>query len=191
MTNENGNKARAIEQAQTGYKNAQDLIRFIDTKSSFLTGGSVLCLGFAFQLLKYIRELPTQQQVQLTKFFQDCPLCSMCMQSLGVLSLLFGVLCVWSCVFSLVGRNPIHIRHSLLFPFFSGTAAEHTYCQKVAVGMTEAEVAEEYKNQIFNIGIILQRKIKRHRWAAWMFLVQIAVLTTAGIVFIAFWNLRT
>jgi hypothetical protein len=191
MTNGDENKARAIEQAKIGYKNAQELIRFIDTKSSFLTGGSVVCLGFAFQLLKYFRELPTQQQVQLTKFFHDCPVCSVCMQTLGVLSLLCGVLCVWSCVFSLVGRNPIHIRHSLLFPFFTGTAADHAYCQKVAVGMTEAEVAEEYKNQIFNIGIILQRKIKHHRWAAWMFLVQIAVLATAGIVFIAFWAFRT
>ncbi len=179
------NRERAIAHAKDGYKNAQDIIRFIDTKSTYFAGASVVLLGFTLQLIKQYFELPANFQEQLKNAADSHPFCILVIDALAALSLLAGALCIWSCVLSLVGRPPRqNMEHisTILFPFFTGTAGEWEVCRKVSAGMTDLDVAKEYECQLWNVGMILQAKIRRNRWAAWMILGQIIALTIGGIL---------
>jgi hypothetical protein len=117
--------------------------------------------------------------------FQVHPFLILVLMTLGVLSLLAGCLCIWCCVMSLVGRPPakcLKQRYTLLFPYFSGKPAEKTYYTKACSGMTQGEILKEYESQIWNVGLILRKKLIRHRWAGIMFLIQLVILTMGGIV---------
>lgn len=185
LSDEAAKRERAILHAKDGYKNAQEIIRFIDTKSTFFAGSSILLLGFTLQVIKQYFELPASMQEQLKTAADNHPYCFCMINGFVVLSLLLGILCIWSCIFSLVGRPPLrnmeHI-NTILFPFFRGAPEERNVCRKVGDGMTDVDVAKEYECQLWNVGMILQRKVRRNRWAAWTLLAQIVSLTIGGIL---------
>ena len=176
---------RALSHAKDGYKNAQEVIKFIDAKSVFFAGSAVVLLGFTLQLLKQYFELPAELKAQLQYAADYHPYGFLVINVIAAFSMFFGVLSLWSSIFSLVGRPPIkdseHVQ-TILFPFFTGKSNETVVCQKIVAGMTEEEVGQEYACQIRNVGLILQQKLRRNRVAAWMFLVQIALLTVGGII---------
>jgi len=178
---------RSLSHAKDGYKNAQEVIRFIDTKSTYFAGAALILVGFTMQLLKQYFELPAELKTQLAYAADYHPWAFFAIRAIAAFSMFFGVLALWSAVFSLVARptkkNSHHI-DTILFPFFTGKATDRDICQKIVKGMTEKNVAQEYACQIWNVGLILQKKVRRNRWAAGLFLVQIALLTIGGIILV-------
>jgi hypothetical protein len=180
---ENENQKRALEQAKAAYQNAQEIIRFIDTKTSFITGASTLSIGFVLDALKEYIQLPDG----LKNNFDLCPIMTCWIAVLAILSLLGGVLCLWSSIMSLIGRLPKKFMDhhlTILFPYFSGKQSEQDYCKKITTGFAEEEIAREYQTQVWNAGLILHKKLTRHRWAARMLLLQLVAITMAGILVI-------
>ena len=178
----------AIAHAKEGYKNAQETIRFIDTKSGFLAGMTVLAIGATLDLAKRYLEFPLETKRQLEAIAANHPNCTFAVGVFATLSLVAGVWSLWSSALSLVGRPPKQDWsniHTALFPFFSGSQAERRVCERLITGTTETEVILEYENQLWNVGLIIHQKLHRHRWAMWMFLVEIILLVAAGITF--FW----
>jgi hypothetical protein len=176
---------RAILHAKDGYKNAQEIIRFIDTKASFFAGSAIVLLGFTMQLLKQYFELPASLKAQLEAVADVHPICFCCLTWIIASSMLSGVLSVWSSLFCLVGRPPkrnLAYVPTILFPFFKGNQNEREVCKNRCTGMTEEELSKEYECQIWNVGVILFQKIRRNRWAAWMLLAQIFLLVVGGIL---------
>lgn len=174
-------KKLTLEHAKNGYKNAQDTVRLIDTKTTFLTTLATLTIGFVLQAVSKYAQLPDN----LKGSFELHPWCLMALQILTVLSLFVGVICLWCCATSLGGRPPrpsVMAHSTILFPFFKGHDDERTSCASVRYGMTEEGIAKEYESQLWNIGLILYIKLRRHRMAIWFFLLQLALLTTAGII---------
>lgn len=179
------NKGLALEQAKTGYKNAQELIRFVDSKATYLTGGTTLSLGFVLQAVKQFTQLPDGVSQSLDAH----PYLMLILKVVAVLSLLVGALCLWSCILSLVGRPPLRkvaAQQTILFPYYQGNDEEEKYCSKIRAGMTEAEVAAEFEAQVWNVGIILRRKLFRHRCAGFLFLAQLVLLAVGGMIFVFF-----
>lgn len=168
----------SIEHAANGYKNAQETIRFIDTKSTFLTGASTLTLGFVLEGVKRFLELPNAFKAS----FDGHPYYLLVLELLTSLSLFLGGMCLWCCIMSIVGRPPVRPRDTILFPFFSGKSEEITCCSRISSGVTRLEIAREYEIQVRDIGFILRKKLIRHRWAAWMFLAQLMALMLGGIL---------
>lgn len=171
---------RTIEQARAGYHNGQEIIRFIDTKSSFITGASTVSIGFVLNALKEYIQLPSA----LRNNFDSCPVMIFWITSLAIISLFVGVLCLWQSIMSLVGRPPRSpdYRPTILFPFYVGSQAERLQCDKIVSGMTEEDIAQEFQTQILSLGIIVRRKFVRHRWAGWLLLFQLTAITAAGIL---------
>jgi hypothetical protein len=171
----------SIEQARTGYRNAQETIRFLDTKTTYLTSASTLTIGFILQAIKQYLQLPDN----LRSHFEIHPYMLFVLEVLAALSLLGGALCLWCCIISLVGRPPANssvFRHTVLFPFYEGNIKERQCCAKIVRGMLDEDIAQEYECQVWTVGLILRRKLIRHRWAAFMFLAQLISLVVGGIV---------
>lgn len=176
-----GNFARTLEHFKSGYANAQEVIRFIDTKTSFLTGATTLIIGFVLEAAKQYSQLPPAVKHN----FAIHPYLIFALMNLGEFSLLAGGLCVWCSVLSLIARPPakkMRRNSSMLFPFFEGKISEKQYCSKTTQDMTEEEILKEYEAQIWNVGLILRKKVMRHRWAGVMFLVQLITLTAGGFI---------
>ena len=179
------NFENTFEHLKAGYANAQEIIKFIDTKTSFLTGASALVIGFVMEALKqYIVQVPPN----IKHDFDSHPYLVCVLMVLGELSLLAGGICIWCSVLSLIARPPtkkLKRNCTILFPFYSGKPSERDYCAKVSQGLTDKEILKEYEAQIWNVGLILQKKLFRHRWAGKMFLIQLIILTVGGIMILA------
>lgn len=181
-SSEGENRKRAIEHAKGGYQNAQEIARFIDTKSSFITGASTVSIGFVLNALKEYIQLPSPLRHNVDQF----PILTCWIAVLAVISLFAGVLCLWQSIMSLIGRppSPLDNRPTVLFPFYSETPKERSHCQKIVSGLSEKEIAQEYETQIRNVGLILRKKFIRHRSAGWLLLMQLTSITAAGILVI-------
>lgn len=183
---------REIKHAETGYKNAQDIIKFMDTKSGVIAGFAFVGIGFVLQVAKEFLSIPTEMRSLVIDQFKSHPVWAYVIFAIALVSLAAGVACVW-CVVRCVTARPPHItsnlKHTFLFPFY-GTKSRDLDCAmayyaKVKIGLTAAEIAAEYEIQLLNVGAILCKKITWHRRAANAFLLQLALLTTAGAVFLS------
>ena len=169
----------SINHAHAVYKHAQEIIKFIDTKTSFVSGACVATLGFILQLVKQAVDNPNP--INAIAAVTAHPICSYVMRYSVLGAILFGVICLLFCVASLVGRPPhANTRTTILFPFYVGTDLEKECCGRISKVMSQEDIASEYETQIWNVGSILRIKIIRHRTAVWMFWCQIILLCIAG-----------
>ena len=175
------NFERTLEHLKAGHENAQNVIKFIDTKTSFLFGASIVTMGFILQAAKQYSQLPPA----VGHAFNAHPYHFFVLIIIGQLSLLAGGLCIWSCAMSLIPRHPakkLKRTSMVLFPFFEGKPSERQFCSQAGHGLTDREILREYEAQIWSLGLILRKKIIRHRRAVIMFLTQIIIVAAGGLV---------
>jgi hypothetical protein len=178
-----------IKHAETGYKNAQDIIKFMDTKSGVIAGFAFVGIGFVLQVTKEFLSSPTDLRSAVVDQFKSAWAWEYTIFALTVLSLIMGISCVY-CVVQCITARPPHIpsnlKHTILFPHCGTSDANYAreYYAKLKSGLTAAEVAAEYEHQLLNVGSILCQKITWHRRAANAFLLQLASLTLAGALFL-------
>lgn len=172
---------RTLEHLKAGYSNAQEIIRFVDTKTSFLTGAATLTTGFILEAARQYAEMSGN----IKQNFAIHPYLSCVLISVGQYALFFGGLCIWCCVLSLIARPPVRKSKrgsAVLFPFYQGSQPEQDYITSASQGLTRKQILKEYEAQIWNVGLILQKKVVRHRWASIMLLLQLAFVVLGGIV---------
>ncbi|OGV70665.1 MAG: hypothetical protein A2283_11620 [Lentisphaerae bacterium RIFOXYA12_FULL_48_11] len=169
-----------IEHAQRGYQNAQETIRFVDTKTGVLTGLCCLLLGAGLELIKTCLAIGVYKAP-----FNGHAIDSWCIVA-GIALLIFaisGIGCIIASIHSLTARPPLaSTGFTVLFPFFTPPARStaEEYARKIVVGMKESEIAEEYQNQIISVGAILEEKCKWHRRAVLYFRAEVLSLFALG-----------
>lgn len=175
--------AVALDHAREGYRNAQDIIKFIDTKSGVLTGLSGVTAGGVIESLKWFFALTQQSRFEILHSDHA---------HLVVVALLMEVslTCCAGCFFcvvtSVVARPPRQFqRYTILFPFLplKNRRGAALYYRRIAKGMSREEIAREYQCQITAVGEILARKVLWHRRAVKCFVAQVlAILAGAGML---------
>lgn len=177
-----------IRHAESGYKNAQDVIKFIDTKAGVIAGFAFVGLGVVLQGIKEFLGFSKDVQNVIVDAFLRHPHCALAIFITSGLSSLCGVCCVGlvvRCVTARPRRIASKAKHTILFPHWNedaeyGYAREHF--EKLESGLTHKEIAIEYGDQLLNVGAILHKKIRYQRYAAHSFLVQFALLALTGMI---------
>src|SRR5712664_3925634 len=114
---------QTLEHARNGYRNAQDVIKLIDTKTGVVTGLSTLSAGFLIALLKWSIESPTLSPRNFDQLTQSHPMFASAIYASIVASLLCSLACFGSAVWSVVARGrPKELKHpfTVLFPQYAG-----------------------------------------------------------------------
>ena len=178
---------------QDGFRNAQETIRAMDTKVSILTGLSV----FAMTAVGGILGSAANCFGEHPEYFRAALLAPnwllMLAAGMGaaiVVSLVFGVVSILSCVEALRARNRIEgiteLPATVLFPHLPtrGKLAKEQWLVKHRLlkeyydriaggGFSGEDIQKEYHDQILNLGIILGEKIAWFRRASSWFWYQV------------------
>lgn len=180
--------ARTLDHVKVGYQNAQDVIRFVDTKTAVVTGLSTLLGGFLLVVLKWSVELDGISRPNLEQLTAASPTMAILFYSLVLISLGAAVTCLSAAVWSVIARaRPKHLenRFTILFPFYrvrDATAACRVFEQKLK-GMTVSEIVNEYEDQLRIVGMILGKKLKHIRVSCIALVFQIVCLTLALVLY--------
>jgi hypothetical protein len=187
-----------LNHAKTGYQNAQDVIKFVDTKTAFITGLSTVLGGFLLIVLKWSVELDGASQPNLWQVTSAHRCIAAGFYFLVATSLGSAVVCLCSAVWSVIARaRPRHLENAftILFPSYTrrdSANACRVFEQKLR-GMSSVEIIKEYEDQLRIVGMILGRKLKHIRISCVALVVQIVSLTFAllllAIIYYVHWPL--
>lgn len=187
-----------------GYRNAQETIRALDTKTNILTVLSAFAFTAILGMLKtawdYTCAHAQTVEAVLTGSSQMPLILALALVGLLIVSLFLGSLCIWACLATLTARAPSQeiafVSSTILFPYlppvgrFGRTRAQaeydnaKAYYDKITTGqITEADILSEYHNQIMNLGSILGKKILWNRRAVGFFRWQIITIPVLVMIF--------
>jgi hypothetical protein len=204
-----GDLRLTLEHAGRGYANAQDVIKFVDTKTGVITGLATLTTAAPIALFRWSAGLEGSLPANLTNFQLHHPICFIfiCYGFLGGMAL--GALSIVMAMHGLMARNPRRPYQGLLeliqkawlwlrrkprsrpssaiaviFPIYRRHDTENArrYFKKVTVGMTMEEILHEHEFQLFEVGRILNQKITWNRRAVSALQLQIFAYFAVGAV---------
>lgn len=184
--------AGGIKHAEASYKNAQDVIKFIDTKAGVIAGFAFIGIGVILQGIKTLLNLNEEMQTQIVEMSKLHPAYVIILCGASLLSIILGLLCIWYVVRCVTARPPSiasKLKHTILFPIFNENkdyGFARSYFEKIEAGLTPREIAEEYSAQLLNVGAILYKKIMLQRRAAMVFLAQLVGLAITGAALLLF-----
>lgn len=180
---------RTIDHAIAGYKNGQDVIRFLDTKNGVVTTLCVAVMGFEIQAVKTLIGLPTLQKNAMLEAIHPWMLAVVTV--LAIAGLVAPVVVLTCCVRSVLARPPktsAPMRSTILFPYHSGSLEDRvavaTCYDALLRGLSFSEIVAEYKVQLTAIGEILFQKIYWNRAAVYAFLAQLTLVALAATLFV-------
>jgi len=160
--------ANTVEHAKAGYHNAQDIIKFIDAKTGAVTGIGTLAIGGVWGIIGFYFDLNAEVRNIVTNY---APLYIPGI-FIGV-SLLAGVIALAFSMLSLIARGPTS-ESTVLFPFVPpDNELNFEYYDQLSHGMTQNQILTEYRIQIHTVGTILRKKMKWHRRAVLLLLIQL------------------
>jgi hypothetical protein len=87
-----------LKHAETGYRNAQDIIKFLDAKAGVTAGFAFLGIGFVLQVIKEIVEAKDSVETAITTIFGKDSFPTCVISAATILSLFAGVVCIWCVV---------------------------------------------------------------------------------------------
>jgi hypothetical protein len=167
-----------LAHAKEGYKNAQDVIRFVDTKTAVITGLSTLIAGSLVGILKWSIESEKDSHATLADIALIHPCWIVCFYILVALCFCATFVCITAAVWSVLARpRPRNLdnKFTILFPFYKKrqeTDACHVFEKKLK-GMTITEVLTEYEDQLRVVGLIISKKLKHIRVASFALLTEL------------------
>ena len=163
-----------LEHAKAAYANAQEIIRFVDNKTSILTGLIVVTTAFPISVLHWC----LQNDNGVIKKVLALHPCLIWWAWGGLaLAIAAGGVALLFTMASLVPRNPAN-GFTVLFPL-------HKDSQKVEFenllltlkgGYSQDDRIAEYAKQIQDVGLILYRKTHRQRCAVRAFQTEMGIL---------------
>jgi hypothetical protein len=211
---ENNSWERTCAHFKDGYKNAQDAIRFVDTKTGVITGLIMLTTAAPFGVLKWSASLDEKYHASLVYFEQNHNSVYELILGGCILGITVGICGVMFGVEGLAPRSPkkyyqgiigtfvrwmdiIRRRHkkkndrppvSVLFPFYKEkdeiAAAKHFH--RAAKGLSEDDIIQEYAQQVGQVGRILCLKIESNRHSVLCFKLQLWIyLITSVLAYLA------
>jgi hypothetical protein len=178
-----------LEHLKEGYKNGQETIRFIDTKTAVTAGFAMAFMGGVMMGFSEFLFADDMKQGQIIQFILRINCCSCPVILLVIASIAAGLSAIICATMSIVARPPSvgGPKVTVLFPYFDGSPEVAYHYRQIirSVGRpTEEEIRAEYENQIISIGEILRLKFFWHRCSVWSLLTQNILLVAAGILII-------
>ena len=161
--------AETIEHAKAGYANAQDVIRFLDTKTGAVMGLVTLSIGLPMLFGQWLAGLGEGSQFSLRALMAGSRL--LCEISAGIAGLGFtaGAVALLYCLHGLNARTPFgRGKVPILFPMFDPTGktnAAHRSFARLRRKITNEEIIAEYEMQLRRTGSILHEKMRCLRFA--------------------------
>ena len=193
---------QSLDHAKTGYQNAQDVIKFMDTKFGAVAGLSILLCGFQLKSLASFLQLPESTQAAVRALLESHTAELQVLVLCAAASLISGVACIVCAISGVMARAPrdtprwlkilasigfaSHLpkrkkyKHTVLFPFWTDSDMAVRSFRRISRGMTHKEISAEYVSQLWNLGAILQKKIALVRWAAHALVAQMIFLVAAA-----------
>ncbi len=151
-----------VEHARAGYANAQDVIKFIDTKSGVVTGLITVMLGLPFVVIQWLAEQGDDAMLSLRRISEQSPVWSCASLVVLVLGLFSGLIALWSALHGLLPRSPAgRAAVTVLFPMFDpqkGKARARRSLARLPRGLSHKQILREYQHQLFRVGQILHEK---------------------------------
>jgi hypothetical protein len=173
--------------AKEGYRNTQDVIKFVDTKTAVVTGLSTLAAGALVTVVKWVIEADGESRANMTQIAESHPCLAPWFYAFVSLSLASALFCVGAAVWSVIARSrPKHLenRFTVLFPIYR-YRDRHAACRTIEEklrGMTPADMLSEYEDQLRIVGMIAGKKLKHIRFACFGLLTQLLCFVIAGVL---------
>jgi hypothetical protein len=174
-----------LAHAKAGYQNAQEVIKFVDTKTAVVTGLSTLTAGLLLAVLKWSIEADGVSRPNLNQLTAGHSCVAVSFYIFVVLSFLGALACLSAAVWSVIARaRPRNLENAftILFPIYrrrDAVAACKAFEQKLK-GMSRSEIINEYEDQLRIVGMILGQKLYHIRISCIALLAQIACLGVAA-----------
>lgn len=164
-----------LEHAKAAYANAQETIRFIDTKAGALTGLLTLAVGLPIWVVQWLSEQQAEESalhIGLEKCEPYILLAGFFAWACGIMA---GVISLWLVLDCISARLPSGRRKSVvLFPMVLGHHSAYAIARRLTVGMTTRDTVGEYRTQCLRVGAILAKKVIKFNRAMRWFKAQIA-----------------
>jgi hypothetical protein len=175
---------RTLAHAQTGYENAQNVIKAIDTKTTIVTGLSTLAGGFLIAIIKWSIELDEASPANLQRIVEAFPRLSTLLFIFIGFSFLNAFFCIGASVWSVVARQRpknLENRFTILFPAYRRADAKDAcrYFEDRLRDCNKSAILKEYEDQLRIVGMILGHKLRHNRTACIALLLQIFLLGCA------------
>lgn len=107
MTDDITQQALNLEHAKASYANAQEVIRFVDTKTGVMTGIVTITTGLPFALLNLLISSDTPAATNLLEWYSSCGfVVKTLITGAGVAGILFGVFSLLASTSGLKSRAP-------------------------------------------------------------------------------------
>jgi hypothetical protein len=177
----------ALAHAKEGYKNAQDVIKFVDTKTAVVTGLSTVIGGALVGVLKWAIESEKDTHATITELALYHPCAAGWFYFFVTTCFAAMFVCIAAAVWSVIARaRPRHLENkfTVLFPYYKQrdeTAACQVISGKLA-GMSKGQILLEYEDQLRVVGMILGKKLKHIRVACFALLVELLLFVLAVIL---------
>lgn len=173
-----------IEHAKEGYKNAQEVIKFVDTKTAVVTGLSTLIGGSLVAVLKWSVESEKNSHATLQHLAEYHPWVVQWFYILVATCFAAMFVCIAAAVWSVIARarpRRLENRFTLLFPIYK-QRDEKAACEVLSNklrGISKEQILLEYEDQLRIVGMILGKKLKHVRIACIALLVQLVLFVFA------------
>jgi hypothetical protein len=150
-----------IDHLDRSYKNAQEVIRFIDTKNGGITGLSVILLGGALSVAHFFLS-------SIPPYFKFFPFAICNIGSVAGVAFFASFIAFISCIFfaarSVLARPPI-LRSTVLFPYGDANAFIVARTELENKAFTQS-IPDEYYIQLQTLAGILAQKLPNSRRAS-------------------------
>jgi len=169
---------QALLHAKDGYKNSQEVIKFVDTKTAVITGLNTLIVGSLVSLLKWSIESEKGSHATLPELAFVHPCIAAWFYALVTCCFVAALICLAAAIWSVLARSrPRRLENNftILFPLYrerEETAACQAFEEKLK-GMTKKQILVEYEDQLRIVGMILGKKLKHIRVACFALLVEL------------------
>lgn len=171
----NAKKEKQLNELREGYKNTQELIRFMDAKVGIVIGFSGMV--FVHCMDKYYSTFPYIPEASVFSFYVLKIILLLCFITATIISFLWSFGCI-------MARGPIKQGGypRILFPV--GNSTDFTLFMRDLKRSDENHEYEELASQVFNVGHILEIKMQKSKIAIQALIAQII---TWGIIMLSFW----
>ena len=191
------------EHASVGYANAQETIRFLDTKAGALIGLVTIVTGLPLLVMQWILDKDDSNALCLSSLQGNHPILTNILAVILFAGLAAGVTSLWCALEVTIARPASHKRKSckhacskhhshkrrasILFPV-GGTYNDRAYIlRKASTGLTTNEINREFGAQLLRVGNITGKKVRYLRNAVKAFQVQLALnVICLGACFVAY-----
>jgi hypothetical protein len=160
-----------IEHLHRSLVNAQETIRFLDSKSAAVTSLSLLLLGGALSAMHFFISASPPYFKLGHSFAFDCNVFA---AGFLLISFVFFAVCLFHSMATLLPRPPGPALPTLLFPYYVRRDVYHHAKDNFTIVKSEEAILSEYYIQLEVLGGIMAKKmpscskaIKAFRWQIW------------------------